>query len=229
MATILVVDDETPILDAIAYNLRKEGFTPILATDAGEAITAFEQHKPALVVLDVMLPSASGFEVCRLLRRRSDVPIIMLTARADETDRVVGLEIGADDYVTKPFSMRELLARIRSVLRRTTAEEPPAESAKLRIGDVEIDEARHTVQVRGAPVELSPREHSLLLYLARRPNQALARDMILDRVWGADAYVGGRTVDVHIRWLREKLEVDPSQPQLIVTVRGLGYKLVTPG
>src|SRR5207249_1467905 len=181
-------------------------------------------EKPDLIVLDVMLPSASGFDVCRRLRASSNVPIIMLTARAEETDRVVGLELGADDYITKPFSMRELMARVKSVLRRS-GQDADGTPRKIEVGNIAIDTERHEVRLDGQLVELSPKEYQLLVYMADNADRPFSRQTLLDRVWGADAYIGEKTVDVHIRWLREKLEIDPSAPARILTVRGTGYKL----
>jgi phosphate regulon transcriptional regulator PhoB len=220
----LIVDDELPILEAVAYNLRKEGFVSLMAADAEECMEVVRKEKPDIIILDVMLPTASGFEICRLLRKQSSIPIIMLTARADESDRVIGLELGADDYVTKPFSMRELMARVKTVLRRTENAASPPAAEKIVCGDLTIDAERHQVLVRGRPVELSLKEFELLRFLAMHPGRAFSRQMLLDRVWGADAYVGDRTVDVHIRWLREKIEEDASAPQRLITVRGVGYK-----
>lgn len=222
---VLVVDDEAPIVDAISYNLRKEGYTPVAAGDADQCLSMVRDEKPNLIILDVMLPSGSGYDVCRILRKHSDIPIIMLTARAEETDRVVGLELGADDYVTKPFSMRELMARVKTILRRAAPASAEPGTETIDIEDVQIDPARHEVTVRGQLTELSRKEFELLYFLMSHPGQAFSRQTLLDRVWGADAYVGDRTVDVHIRWLREKVEETPSQPHLIVTVRGIGYKL----
>ncbi len=221
---ILLVDDELPILEAIAYNLKKEGYTVVTATDAAQCIDEMRREKPDLIVLDVMLPSMSGFDICKTLRKQSDVPIIMLTARADETDRVVGLELGADDYVTKPFNMRELVARIKSVLRRSAQGE--LDSEILVIGKLKIDSTRHEVAMDGEVLAVSPREFELLRFLASHPGQVFSRQVLLDRVWGTEAFVEERTVDVHMRWLREKIEVTPSQPEHIVTVRGVGYKFV---
>jgi len=224
---ILVVDDEAPIAEAVAYNLRKEGHHPLIAADAEQAVSLFTSEQPGLVILDVMLPSASGFDVCRRLRRSSATPIIMLTARADETDRVVGLELGADDYVTKPFSMRELMARVKTVLRRAADNGPVATEAPVQAGPILVEPAKREVRIGGRSVALTRKEFDLLHFLAANPGRAFARSVLLDRVWGADAYVGERTVDVHMRWLREKVEQDPSKPQFLVTVRGVGYKLVT--
>lgn len=223
---ILVVDDEAPIAEAVAYNLRKEGHQPIVAADAEQALARFTDEQPGLVILDIMLPSASGFDVCRRIRRSSSVPVIMLTARAEETDRVVGLELGADDYVTKPFSMRELMARVKTILRRSAESSPSAMDVPVQAGPIQVNPGRHEVTVRGRQVTLTRKEFDLLHFLVSNPGRAFSRSVLLDRVWGADAYVGERTVDVHMRWLREKVEEDPSKPRYLQTVRGVGYKLV---
>jgi phosphate regulon transcriptional regulator PhoB len=220
---VLVVDDENPIVEAVAYNLRKEGFQALTASDAEQCLSIARAEKPDLIILDVMLPSASGFDVCRLLRKQNDVPIIMLTARAEETDRVVGLELGADDYITKPFSMRELMARVKSVLRRTHAGATPTDTV-VTVGNLTVDPNRYEVTVGEKRIELSPKEFDLLRFMAAHPGQVFSRQSLLDRVWGADAYVEDRTVDVHIRWLREKIEVNASRPERLLTVRGVGYK-----
>lgn len=220
---VLLVDDELPIVEAVAYNLKKEGYSVATALDAEQCLEMARREPPDLILLDVMLPSASGFDVCRILRKQTQVPIIMLTARAEETDRVVGLELGADDYVTKPFSMRELMARVKSVLRRSAPQET-ATGRQLQIGDLRIDLERYEVRLGERVVALSPKEFELLRFLAAHPGRVFSRQVLLDRVWGTDAYVEERTVDVHIRWLREKLEADPSHPRLLLTVRGVGYK-----
>ncbi len=220
---ILVVDDEQPIVEAVAYNLRKEGFIALTAEDASTCMDMVKTQKPDLIVLDVMLPSASGFDICRAIRRTSNVPIIMLTARAGETDRVVGLEIGADDYITKPFSMRELMARIHAVLRRTAGSNTTVTEI-VRAGSIEIDSKRHVAKVRDVEVDLAPREYDLLLYLIAHPQQVFSRQQLLDSVWGEDGFVDERTVDVHIRRLRKCVEEDPGNPRLLLTVRGAGYK-----
>ncbi len=224
---VLVVDDEMPILEAVAYNLRKEGYVALTAFDAEQCLQITRAEKPDLILLDVMLPSASGFDICRMIRKTSAVPIIMLTARAEETDRVVGLELGADDYVTKPFSMRELMARVKTVLRRTTNGEKVHIKQPIELCGIRIDPTKYEVTVRGAKTDLSPKEFNLLLFFLRHPDQVFSRQTLLDNVWGADAYVEDRTVDVHMRWLREKVEEVPSRPERLVTVRGVGYKLNT--
>ena len=220
---VLVVDDENPIVEAVAYNLRKEGFQALTASDAEQCLEMARAEKPDLIILDVMLPSASGFDVCRMLRKQNDVPIIMLTARAEETDRIVGLELGADDYITKPFSMRELMARVKTVLRRTHTGAISTESI-VKVGNLTVDPNRYEVTLGDKRIELSPKEFDLLRFMATHPGQVFSRQSLLDRVWGADAYVEDRTVDVHIRWLREKIEVNASRPERLLTVRGVGYK-----
>jgi phosphate regulon transcriptional regulator PhoB len=220
---VLVVDDERPIVEALAYNLRKEGFTVMTAESGEEGLSLARSQKPDVVILDIMLPAASGFQVCRALRQESDVPIIMLTAKAEESDRVLGLELGADDYVTKPFSMRELVARVKTILRRQRR--AGAKKRPIAVADITIDPGKHTVTVRGFAVTLTPKEFRLLSLLATNPDQVFARETLLDRVWGEDAYVNDRTVDVHVRWLRMKIEEDPARPKRILTVRGFGYKL----
>ncbi len=220
---VLVVDDELPIVEAVAYNLRKEGYQTLTAGDAEQCLELARTQNPDLILLDVMLPSASGFDVCRLLRKQSDVPILMLTARAEETDRVVGLELGADDYVTKPFSMMELMARVKALLRRRGSLERP-ETKIIQIAGLLIDPSRREVRLGEKAIELSPKEFDLLQFLATHPDQVFMRQALLDHVWGPNNLVEERTVDVHIRWLREKIEPNPSQPQRLLTVRGVGYK-----
>ncbi|MDW8320708.1 MAG: response regulator transcription factor [Armatimonadota bacterium] len=220
---MLVVDDEQSILDALQYSLGREGFEVVTATDSEDALQSFNEHHPDLIILDVMLPTRSGFEVCQLLRRRSNVPIIMLTAKGSEADRVVGLEIGADDYVTKPFNMRELIARVKSVLRRSSASAPVA-GAVLKAGDLTLDPNRYEVSVGDTPLSLSPKEFELLRFLMEHPGQVFSRQTLLDRVWGEEKYIEERTVDVHIHWLREKIEPNPRKPKYLLTVRGVGYK-----
>lgn len=226
MVKVLVVEDERPMAEAVAYNLKKEGMQALIAGDAEEALRLFRAEQPGLIVLDLMLPSADGLEVCRRIRKVSDVPIIMLTARAEETDRVVGLEVGADDYVVKPFSMRELLARVKSLLRRVGTQPVVREDLDVECGGIWLSPSRREVTVDGKPVSLSRLEFNLLLFLARHPDRVFDRATLLERVWGEDAFVGERTVDVHIRWLREKIEADPANPTRLLTVRGVGYKMV---
>ncbi len=224
MTRVLVVEDEDSISEPLAYMLRKEGFEVSVADTGPAGLAAFDREGADLVLLDLMLPGLSGTEVCRELRTRSDVPVIMLTARDSEVDKVVGLELGADDYVTKPFSHRELVARIRAVLRRhgaTTVEE----DAILEAGPVRMDVDRHLVTVDGEPVQLPLKEFDLLELLLRNVGRVLTRGQIIDRVWGS-VYVGDtKTLDVHVKRLRSKIEPDPASPQHLLTVRGLGYKL----
>lgn len=220
---ILVVDDEQPLLDALQYALEREGFEVITALDSEDALRLFSEHNPDLVILDVMLPTRSGFEVCQLLRKRSNVPIIMLTAKSAEVDRVVGLEIGADDYVTKPFSMRELVARVKSVLRRASASTAVSGSV-YKAGDLVLDVGRYEARLGDTPLSLSPKEFELLRFLMEHPGQVFTRQTLLDRVWGEERYIEERTVDVHIHWLREKIEANPRKPKYLLTVRGVGYK-----
>jgi len=228
---VLVVEDEVPLLETLEYNLVKEGYKVCTASDGISALEVARRECPDLILLDIMLPQLDGLEVCRILRREMNAPIIMLTARTDEVDRVVGLEMGADDYVTKPFSMRELLARVKALLRRVRLlreemadDEQRSTAQTLVFGDVTIDEARHEVLLGGEPLPLRPKEYDLLLFLARHRGATLTRDLILERVWGWDFSGGTRTVDVHIRGLREKIEPDPANPSRIVTVRGVGYR-----
>jgi len=220
---VLVVEDEESFSDALSYMLRKEGFEVGLAATGPDALTEFDRAGADIVLLDVMLPGLSGTEVCRTLRSRSTVPIIMVTARDGEIDKVVGLEIGADDYVTKPYSPRELVARIRAVLRRRTEPEELT-PATLEAGPVRMDVDRHTVTVNGAGIALPLKEFELLEMLLRNAGRVLTRGQLIDRIWGAD-YVGDtKTLDVHVKRLRAKIEPSPSNPQYLVTVRGLGYK-----
>ena len=228
MNTVLVVEDEENLLEALRYNLEREGYAVNTAIDGEQALLSARDSAPDLVILDVMLPRLDGFEICRILRRRSDVPILMLTARGEEIDRVVGLELGADDYVTKPFSVRELMARVRNLLRRShrapSATDDASPADILRSGDLEIDSVSHIVRLNGELLELKPREFDLLALLAKNKARAFTRDQILERLWGHDYYGDSRTVDVHIRWLREKIEPQPSKPVRIVTIRGVGYR-----
>jgi two-component system OmpR family response regulator len=227
MAKILIVEDDRNLLDILKYNLRKEGYNAVTAIDGAEALDVARREKPDLIILDVMLPKLSGFEVCRILRKEMTVPILMLTAKTEEVDKIVGLEIGADDYMTKPFSMRELLARLGAMLRRADMAEvqPAAKPESLKIGDLEIDMARHQAFCRALPLELSPKEFDLLVFLARNKGFVFSREQLLDKVWGYDYAGETRTVDVHIRWLRQKIETDPAHPRQLLTVRGAGYKL----
>ncbi|WP_336208493.1 response regulator transcription factor [Nonomuraea sp. LPB2021202275-12-8] len=224
MTRVLVVEDEESFSDALSYMLRKEGFEVSIAATGPDALDAFDRNGADLVLLDLMLPGLSGTEVCRSLRQRSKVPVIMLTAKDSEIDKVVGLELGADDYVTKPFSSRELVARIRAVLRRQGDVVEELDSAVLAVGPVRMDVDRHVVAVRGEQVQLPLKEFELLEVLLRNAGRVLTRGQLIDRVWGAD-YVGDtKTLDVHVKRLRAKIEADPSNPRCILTVRGLGYK-----
>jgi two-component system response regulator RegX3 len=224
LARVLVVEDEESFSDALSYVLRKEGFEVSVAPTGTTALTEFDRSGADIVLLDLMLPEMSGTEVCRQLRQRSGVPIIMVTARDSEIDKVVGLEIGADDYVTKPYSPRELVARIRAVLRRKSTEATEPDTPTLAAGPVRMDVERHVVTVDGVAVQLPLKEFELLELLLRNAGRVLTRGQLIDRVWGAD-YVGDtKTLDVHVKRLRSKVEPEPSTPRFIVTVRGLGYK-----
>jgi two-component system, OmpR family, response regulator len=224
---VLVVEDDSNLLEAVKYNLRKDGHDVVTAGDGETALEVARKEKPDIIILDIMLPKLNGFEVCRILRKEMTVPILMLTAKVDETDKIVGLEIGADDYMTKPFSMRELMARIRAMLRRAkiTGQTPPEETAPIKIGDIEVDTARHRVVLSGARLELSPKEFDLLAFLAKNKGLVFSREQLLEKVWGYDFAGDTRTVDVHIRWLRQKIEADAGRPRYLMTVRGTGYKL----
>ena len=227
---ILVVEDDKTLLDVLKYNLVKEGYDAITATDGVQALEVAKREEPELVILDIMLPKLSGFEVCRILRQEMTVPILMLTAKVDEIDKIVGLEIGADDYVTKPFSMRELLARIRAMLRRSDMLKLETSSVKgvvpsvIRAGNIEVDIARHKVIYSGSVVDLSPKEFDLLAFLMKNQGQVFSRDRLLNEIWGYDYAGDTRTVDVHVRWLRQRIEADPAHPKHLLTVRGVGYK-----
>jgi two-component system response regulator RegX3 len=230
-ATVLLVEDEHSFVEALTVGLKREGFRVQVAKDGSEALDMFDAVRPDLVLLDVMLPKISGIDVCRELRRRSQVPIIMVTAKGSEIDTVVGLEVGADDYVTKPYRLRELVARMRAVLRRRASETTVvhrSDGEALQVGDVILDSERHEVEVRGVPVRLPLKEFELLEILLANAGRVLPRETLIDRVWGAD-YVGDtKTLDVHIKRLRAKVEEDPSNPTRIVTIRGLGYKFDSP-
>jgi two-component system, OmpR family, phosphate regulon response regulator PhoB len=222
MSTVLVVDDEPIVRDVIVRYLRRDGFSTLEAGDGDRARELIESSDPTLVVLDVMLPGTDGLELCRWIRSRSDLPVIMLTARGEETDRIVGLELGADDYVTKPFSPRELAARVRTVLRRAGAAAPSRE--RLEFGTLVIDGAGRVVTKEGEPVALTAREFDLLWFLASNPKRVFSRGHIMDRVWGHSPALDSGTVTVHIRRLREKLEPDPAHPAHLQTVWGVGYR-----
>jgi two-component system, OmpR family, response regulator RegX3 len=231
--SVLVVEDEDSFIDALTLGLTREGFTVSVARDGAEALDMFDDVQPDLVLLDVMLPKVSGLDVCRELRSRSSVPIIMVTAKGAEIDTVVGLEVGADDYVTKPYRLRELVARMRAVLRRRSSEEAAVGSPLLldevvEVGDVRVDHERHEVFIRGTETRLPLKEFELLALLLENAGRVLTRETLIDRVWGAD-YVGDtKTLDVHIKRLRSKVEPDPAAPTRIVTIRGLGYKYESP-
>lgn len=231
--TILVVEDEVSLQETLAYNLKRQGYEVEAAGDGNAALEIARRLKPDLILLDVMLPGMDGFELCRILRQEMNTPVLMLTARDEEIDRVVGLEVGADDYLTKPFSMRELMARVKAMLRRvrllreefqTTAQPPAAAQPVLAFGNLELDLPRREVRLDGHPLALKPKEFDLLLFLAQHPGQMLSREHVLNRVWGWEYTGDSRTVDVHVRWLREKIEPDPAEPKRIVTVRGGGYR-----
>ena len=222
---ILLVDDELSVQKLLAYPLRKEGYDVIPALDGREALERLRDDNFDLVVLDVMLPRMDGFDVCRAIRSRSTVPIIMLTAKTEETDKVLGLELGADDYITKPFSVREFRSRVKAVLRRAALAQPEAQFEEpIDAGDLSIDFEKRSVAVRGEAVRLTYVEFEIIAALARAPGRVFSRTMLLERVWGDASYRDPRTIDVHIRHLREKLEEEPKTPELILTVRGVGYR-----
>ncbi len=231
--TVLIVEDELALRETLAYNLHKEGYIVETAGDGRVALDKARTLKPDLLVLDLMLPELDGFEVCRILRKEMSMPILMLTARDDEIDRVVGLEVGADDYLTKPFSMRELMARVKAQLRRSRflqdelekvrGAEAPSQNV-LTFGNLTINRTRREVTLDSTPLQLKPQEYQLLLFFAEHRGQMLSREFILERVWGWDFIGDSRTVDVHVRWLRQKIETDAAKPTRIVTVRGGGYR-----
>jgi two-component system response regulator RegX3 len=227
MTHVLLVDDEEPLRESLGYTLSREGYHVTTAADGLTALRAVREKAPDVVLLDLMLPGLDGTEVCRRIRGFSDVPILMLTAKDQEADKVSGLELGADDYVTKPFSTRELLARIKAVLRRHHAAERVAGGTAAGVlagGAIELDLDRHEVRVNGSVVELAPKEFQLLRVLMSNPGKAVSRDQLIEQVWGGEFMGDVKTLDVHIRWLREKVEEDPSAPEQIVTVRGVGYR-----
>jgi two-component system, OmpR family, response regulator RegX3 len=224
---ILVVEDEESLADSVRYNLEREGFSVAVAADGRRALEAFRADPPSLVILDLMLPEMSGLDVCRTLRSESEVPIIVVTAKDSEADKVSGLELGADDYVTKPFSMRELISRVRANLRRVRTPVAVVPADEILVGGpTRMDVARHEVTVRAEPVALPPKEFELLEAFLRRKGRLLTRDFLIEEVWGVDYYGDTRTLDVHVKRLRRKLEEDPHHPVHLVTVRGLGYKFV---
>jgi len=231
--SVLIVEDEPSLQETLAYNLKKDGYQVETVGDGLSALEAARRIKPDLIILDIMLPKMDGFEVARILRKEMTTAILMLTARDDEIDRVVGLEVGADDYLTKPFSMRELLARVKAQLRRTRMLREEMQSARdvsapphetLTFGNLVINITRREVVLDGKPLQLKPKEYELLLFFAEHKSQMLSREFILERVWGWDFIGDSRTVDVHVRWLRQKIELDSSVPTRIVTVRGGGYR-----
>ena len=223
---ILIVEDEDSLADSVRYNLEREGYEVTVATDGRSAVARFREERPALVILDLMLPELSGLDVCRAIRDESDVPIIMVTAKDSEADKVAGLELGADDYVTKPFSVRELVSRVRAHLRRAKMRVPDGTDDTVAGGPIVLDVTRHEVLVRGDSVAFPPKEFELLETLLRRKGRLLTRDFLIEEIWGAD-YVGDtKTLDVHVKRVRRKIERDPHQPEHLVTVRGLGYKFV---
>lgn len=233
-STVLVVEDEPALIDTLEYSLRRQGYAVSTASDGRAAVELARKEHPDLIILDIMLPGLDGFEVCRILRQETSVPILMLTARTEEVDKVVGLEVGADDYLTKPFSMRELMARIKALLRRVRLDREAHAASAPGQGDIVtermvfdnliVDLSRREVQADGQVFHLKPKEFDLLVFLARNRGIVLSRDLILERVWGWEYDGGSRTVDVHVRWLREKIERDPSDPVRIVTVRSIGYR-----
>ncbi|MDA0734299.1 MAG: response regulator transcription factor [Chloroflexi bacterium] len=229
--SVLVIEDEENLVAVLRYNLEREGYQVHTSYDGIQGLETARKSKPDLVILDVMLPGLDGLEICRILRRESDVPILMLTAKGEEIDRVVGLELGADDYMTKPFSVRELIVRVRGMLRRSRAsidadthDSMDAKQRPIRVGDLAIDLVRHEATLKGEPLSLKPKEFDLLALLASHRGRAFTREQILERVWGHDFFGEIRTVDVHIRWIREKIQFYPNCPQQIITIRGVGYR-----
>lgn len=227
---ILVVDDELTLQETIAFQLTRQGYEVVTSADGEDALDKARIQRPDLIILDIMLPKLDGFEVCRILRQEMNTPILMLTARDDEIDRVVGLEVGADDYLTKPFSMRELLARVKALLRRVRLIKEDAivvkeqDSEVLRIGWLVIDLNRHEIRRNNEVINLKPKEYELLICLAKHPGRVYSREMLLEQIWGWEYIGNSRTVDVHIRWLREKIEDDPANPRHLITVRSAGYR-----
>ena len=234
---ILVVEDDKTLSEMIQFNLQRQGYDVLLAGDGRDGVKLARERKPDLIILDVMLPGIDGFEVCRILRKELSVPILMLTARTEEIDKIVGLEMGADDYITKPFSIRELMARVKANLRRTeliredfasesssSAITTPNKSLILNFGNLTIDQNRREIFLNEQTLRLKPKEFELLLFLARHQGIAVSRSLLLERVWGWSYDGNSRTVDVHVRWLREKIEPDPKEPQRIITIRGIGYR-----
>ncbi|HNP87447.1 MAG: response regulator transcription factor [Chloroflexi bacterium SZAS-1] len=227
MPTILLVEDELTLAETLRYNLEREGYSVLTAADGVHGLELARREQPDLLILDIMLPRLDGFSVCRILRQESDLPILMLTARQDEVDRIAGLELGADDYVAKPFSLGELLARVRAIMRRTDRQ-PVGNREVFDAGLLRVDTGSRRAWRAGAELTLSQKEFDLLTCLIRNRGMALSRDVLLERVWGYDFLGDSRTVDVHIRWLREKVEEDPGRPLYIQTVRGVGYRFEIP-
>ncbi len=221
MLKLLIVDDEPTILETVEGKFRKEGFSTFTAESAEDGMRLYKRVKPDLIILDIMLPQRSGLDLCRAVRKDGATPIIFVSAKAEESDRIQGLEMGADDYVVKPFNLAELTARVKAVLRRATGDTP---NEAVERGDLKMDPKSHEASLGGQPLSLSPKEFALLYFLARHAGQVFSRETLLDRVWGRDAFVSARTVDVHIRWLRTHIETDPTHPSRLVTVRGIGYK-----
>jgi two-component system OmpR family response regulator len=222
---ILVVEDDQTLLKVLEYNLVKEGYAVVAAADGVTGLETAREQKPALIILDIMLPKMSGLEVCRILRKEMTVPILMLTARDDEVDKIAGLDMGADDYITKPFGMRELLARVRAALRRTEIQSKPLQTGILSFGDIKLDTARHIVTKGSETLNLTLKEFDLMAFLTTNKGLVFSRDQLLEKVWGYEYAGDTRTVDVHVRWLREKIEDNPDEPKHLITVRGVGYKL----
>jgi two-component system, OmpR family, response regulator len=230
---ILIVDDDKNLLEVIRYNLVNEGYSVILAENGTQAVEIARQEKPELIILDVMLPGIDGFDVCRILRKEMSVPILILSAKIDEIDKVVGLELGADDYIAKPFSVRELMARVRASLRRgqlaeqkntSKTQDETKQRTILKGHDLELDTVRHNVSLKGAPLTLTPKEFELLAFLMRNKGQVFGREQLMEKVWGYTFDGSKRTVDVHIRWLRQKIEENPEKPKILITIIGFGYK-----
>jgi two-component system response regulator RegX3 len=225
-ARILVVEDEESLADTLRYNLEREGYVVSVAGDGRRALERFSVEQPSLVILDLMLPELSGLDVCRQIRQVSDVPIVMVTAKDSEADKVTGLELGADDYVTKPFSVRELVSRVRAHLRRARMQGREVRDDVLAVGPIQMDVSRHEVEVDGAAIDFTPKEFELLETFLRRQGRLLTRDFLISEVWGSDYFGDTKTLDVHVKRIRKKVERDPHQPEHLLTVRGLGYKFV---